>query len=298
MAQLPFNLKHIEAFLAVADLGSFRRAAERLNTTQPNISNRISQLEDRLGLRLMERDAGSVRLTPRGQALLAPARQVLGAADALLSAAGDPSRFRGALRLGVSEMVAGTWLRRFMQGMKARYPGIDIDLTVDLSANLSKALFARDLDLTLQSGPFAQTVPRTVALGQSAYVWVGAPGLVVPGAPLEAAQIARHPVLTHSRGSIPQRQLQDHFQSIGQPVRLVSASNISTCLQLAVDGLGIACLPEDLLAEPLAQGRLVRLDYGWVPEDLVFAARCLMQPEPAYVTFAMDLARQLYPPAG
>ena len=92
--------------------------------------------------------------------------------------------------------------------------------------------------------------------------------------------------------------MQDHFQSIGQPVRLVSASNISTCLQLAVDGLGIACLPEDLLAEPLAQGRLVRLDYGWVPEDLVFAARCLMQPEPAYVTFAMDLARQLYPPAG
>ena len=92
MAQLPFNLKHIEAFLAVADLGSFRRAAERLNTTQPNISNRISQLEDRLGLRLMERDAGSVRLTPRGQALLAPARQVLGAFRM--------SEFRSALRRG------------------------------------------------------------------------------------------------------------------------------------------------------------------------------------------------------
>jgi len=296
MAQIPYNLKHIEAFLAVADLGSFRRAADRLNTTQPNISNRISQFEERLGQRLLERDAGSVRLTPRGQALLGPARQVLAAADGLVSAAGDTTIFRGVLRLGVSEMVAGTWLRAFMQDMKAQFPGIDIDLTVDLSANLSRALFARDLDLTLQSGPFLQTATHTVALGQSAYAWVGAPGLGVPDTPLDAAQVTRHPVLTHSRGTVPQRQLQDHFHAIGQPVRLVSASNISTCLQLALDGLGIACLPVDLLSEPLEQGRLRRLHYGWVPEDLVFAARSLMQPEPAYVTYAMDLARRLYPP--
>ena len=64
-----FNLKQIEAFVWVADLQSFRRAAERLNTTQPNISARISSLEEALGTALMTRDAGSVRLTGKGQTL-------------------------------------------------------------------------------------------------------------------------------------------------------------------------------------------------------------------------------------
>lgn len=68
------TLKQIEAFVAVADLGTFRRAAERLNTTQPNISNRIAGLEAQLRVSLMQRDAGSVRLTQKGQAILARAR--------------------------------------------------------------------------------------------------------------------------------------------------------------------------------------------------------------------------------
>lgn len=59
MAQV--SLKQLEAFVAVADLGTFRRAAERLNTTQPNISARIAQLEAQMKVSLMERDAGSVR---------------------------------------------------------------------------------------------------------------------------------------------------------------------------------------------------------------------------------------------
>lgn len=58
----------------MANLDSFRRAAERLNTTQPNISNRIAQREAQLGVVLMERDAGSVRLTRKGKALPGPAR--------------------------------------------------------------------------------------------------------------------------------------------------------------------------------------------------------------------------------
>lgn len=295
MARTAFTLKHIEAFLAVADLGTFRRAAERLNTTQPNISNRISQLEDIIGARLMERDAGSVRLTPKGQSLIAPARAILAAADGFVAALGDEAKFAGVMRLGVSEMIAHTWLRPFLQEMKARFPGIDIDLTVDLSATLSKALFNRDLDLTLQSGPFEQAAHCTVPLGQSAYVWVAAPGLAVSPGPITAADLARHAVLTHSRGTVPQRQLDEHFRAIGQTVRLVSASNIGTCLHMALDGLGIACLPEDMMRDILAEGRLQRLNYDWRPDDLRFAARYLADPAPPYLVEATKIAQRLYP---
>ena len=58
------RLRQLEAFVAVAEQGSFRRAADRLNTTQPNISARIAALEAQLGQRVMDRDAGRVALTP------------------------------------------------------------------------------------------------------------------------------------------------------------------------------------------------------------------------------------------
>ena len=106
MSRFRFNLKHIEAFLEVADQGTFRRAAERLATTQPHISNRIAQREEHVGHRLMERAAKSVRLTPRGQALLKPARALIAAADALVVRAGDETRFKGILRVGIIEIVA------------------------------------------------------------------------------------------------------------------------------------------------------------------------------------------------
>ena len=99
------SLKHLEAFVAVADQLSFRRAAERLNTTQPNISARIAALEARLGVVLMERDAGSVRLTPKGDTLLTHARRVIGEVDGMIAAAADNSLYEGVIRLGVTEMM-------------------------------------------------------------------------------------------------------------------------------------------------------------------------------------------------
>ncbi len=290
------SFKQLEAFVAVADLGTFRRAAERLNTTQPNISNRIAQLETLLGVRLMERDAGSVRLTLRGRALLGHAREVLGAVDALIAAAGDGALFEGVLRLGVSELVANTWLLEFMQRMRAEYPAIDVELTVDLSASLSRALLARELDLTFQSGPFDRPATGSVALGASPYSWVASPALGLHGAPVGAGAFARTPVFSHARGTEPHRQLEAHFHDRQAPVRLVPSSNIAACLAMAVKGLGIACLPEAMVAPYLADGRLAALDYPWVPDELRFAARYMPDPAPAFIHGAIAIARTLSPP--
>ena len=78
---MKINLKQLEAFVWVADLGSFRKAADRLNTTQPNVSSRIALLEGAMKRKLMERDAGSVRLTSKGIQMLDYARKVLQAAE-------------------------------------------------------------------------------------------------------------------------------------------------------------------------------------------------------------------------
>ena len=96
------NFKQLEAFIWVSDLESFRRAAERLNTTQPNISARISSLEDALNTKLMERDAGSVRLNAKGEQLLPEARKILRSVENLIKTAGQSKRIEGVIKLGVT----------------------------------------------------------------------------------------------------------------------------------------------------------------------------------------------------
>ena len=296
MSRFKLNIKHIEAFVEVADLGTFRRAAERLHTTQPSISNRIAQLEGYIGQRLMERDAGSVRLTPRGESLLNPARAILEAADAFLAAVDDDTRFEGMLRLGVSELIAHTWLSRFLMEMRERFPGIDIDLTVDMSANLSKALFDRSLDLTIQNAPFDRLAGGTVQLGRSAHCWVAAPDLGLDGRPISAPEIAAHPILAHARTSQAYKQIDDHFRNLGLRLRLMSLSYMGTCMQMALNGLGVACLPVAMLEDVLAAGELVRVDYPWIPDDLVFSARYLVEPVPTWLKEAVQIALRIFPP--
>lgn len=105
---MKLSLKQLEAFVWVANLGSFRKAADRLNTIQPNISSRIATLETLLGQTIMDRDAGSVRLTSKGTQLLIHARKVLRAVDDFADATSEASLIDGTLRLGVTEMIVHT----------------------------------------------------------------------------------------------------------------------------------------------------------------------------------------------
>ncbi len=88
MIKSQITLKQLEAFVFIVDKGTFRAAATALGTTQPNISSRIATLESMLDVVLLHRDAGSVRLTEKGVALLQKARVVLLSAEAFLEEAG------------------------------------------------------------------------------------------------------------------------------------------------------------------------------------------------------------------
>ncbi|XDA97502.1 LysR family transcriptional regulator [Sulfitobacter sp. LCG007] len=288
----PVTLKQIEAFVSVADLGSFRRAAQRLHTTQPNISARIAGLETALGVLLMERDAGSVHLTPRGQTLLIHARTILRSVEDLVGAVGDAGLVEGVLRLGVTELVVQTWLATFLSALKDRLPNVLVELTVDLSSSLSRALLDRTLDLTFQNGPFSRAIAGTVPLGDYPFVWVAGAALKLDARrTMEKTDILAHPILTHARGTQPYDQLAAHLADAGSiRPRLVPSSNLAACMQMAMDGYGLACLPRAQVRTPLAQGRLLQLDYRWTPDPLSFAARFDPTRCPDFVAQAARLA--------
>jgi DNA-binding transcriptional LysR family regulator len=270
---MAITLKQLETFAMVADLGSFRRAADRLNTTQPNVSTRISSLEALLGHALMERDAGSVRLTAKGRALLPHVRNVLDAKDTLIETANANALFAGVLRIGVTEMIAHTWLPAFLAEIKADMPNISVELTVDLSVNLSSSLFDKTIDLALQNGPFDRQISGMCDLGSYPLIWVAAPTLQIGSSSKTTQQdMAEHPILTHGRETLHGTEVTAHFSN--QPkARLIPSSNLAACLHMAIQGMGITALPAIMVANDIRSKRLVQIPYTWTPVPLTFSAR-------------------------
>lgn len=272
---IQLNLKQLESFVRVADLGSFRKAAEQLNTTQPNISSRIARLEKSLDVVLLVRDAGSVSLTGRGQELLPLARDILNSAELFIEQAKTQAIGEGVLRLGVSELIVHTWLSAFMKALKNKHPDIVVELTVDLSSVLETSLENGSIDLAFHSGPFSRSSTGCVELGRYSMIWIASkdidPSL---SGKLTLTDLAQHPVLLHSRSTLAYNQLSEHFRLVdGATPRLVPSSNLSACLQMTLDGLGIALLPAAMLDRDGENRHLRVLDYEWVPDDLHFYAR-------------------------
>ena len=289
---MSITIKQLEAFVQVAELGAFNRAAIKLGTTQPNISSRIAALEELLGVTLMDRDPGSVRLTPRGREMLAQARQVLSALEALKNEADNPSLIEGVLRLGVTELVAHTWLRDFLDAMRLQFPKVAVELAVDLSTKVERDLMARSLDLAFHNAPFAHDLEGSTDLGSWPLIWVAAPGTVSTTVKtLPVGSLSAQSIITHSRGARLHDEIAGHFAQAGHPAQgLVSSSNLAVCLQMALAGFGVAAVPEAMAVDALEGGALMRVPYEWAPTPLQFCARYEQARATAYVRAAADLA--------
>lgn len=146
MVDSALDLDAVRAFVRVADLGSFTRAAEALQTSQAGISLRLKRLEERLGQRLLERTPRHVALSPQGAAFLAPARQLLAAHDLALASLAVT---RQKLTLGISDHVAGPDLPRLIAGLHAQDPGLLIEVRIGSSGELLQAFDRREFDAVL-----------------------------------------------------------------------------------------------------------------------------------------------------
>ena len=200
MIKSRITLKQLEAFAFVVDLGTFRAAAVALGTTQPNISSRIATLEAALDTKLLYRDAGSVRLTAKGAALLDKSRAVLRATEEMLEEAGRQDLIEERLRLGVTELIACTWLQEFLRRLKQKYPALRVELLVDLSRAVDERLSEGQIDLALQNGPFDTDLEGQRELAREEYVWVANREMAasLPDT-RDVARFFNFSVLTHAR---------------------------------------------------------------------------------------------------
>ncbi|UGQ47304.1 LysR family transcriptional regulator [Massilia endophytica] len=146
MMDRPLDLDAVDAFVRIAELGSFTRAAEAMDTTQAAVSLKLKRLEDRLGFRLIERTPRYVELSAQGAAFLDPARELLEAHKrALAIFAGGRQR----LTIGISDHVAGPELPALIARMNAQDPQLLIEIRIGSSGDLLQSFDRRELDTVI-----------------------------------------------------------------------------------------------------------------------------------------------------
>lgn len=144
----PLDLDQLQTFVAIADSGSFTRAAEEVFRTQSAVSMQMRRLEERIGKPLFERDGRTNRLTEEGERLLSYARRMLSLNRETL-AAFDDRRLEGSLRIGTPDDYADRFLPEIMARFTRSNPRVELTVICEPTANLVEHLKRGHLDLAL-----------------------------------------------------------------------------------------------------------------------------------------------------
>lgn len=274
------DFKQIEAFIWVAELGGFSAAAEKLNTTQPSISQRIASFERQVSTRVFDRSARGIKLTDKGQELLSHAQRMLDLRNEMLRVAQSSNVIRGTFHLGVAETLVHTWLHILIEQLHIKHPALIIEIHVDTSQALREKLLNYQLDLAFFVGKDIDVKGEFLAIGEYPLAWVASPKLKLHGHKLTMAELGVYPIITYPVGSLPYRIVTHllHEAKVPSP-RIYGSASLSTILHMAERGMGPSLLAKVLVEPALSQGKL-RLLQGETPlPSLTFYAHWLDSPD-------------------
>ena len=288
------DFKSIETFLWVVTLGSFRGAAQRLNTTQPAISQRIAQLEREMGVKLLSREHRMASPTPSGRQLMVYAEKLIGLRSEMMAEVGDRSAMRGVMRLGVAETIVHTWLSRLIKSVNTAYPNLSLEIEVDITPNLSARLLAQEIELAFVLGPLSVSSVRNRPLCDYPIGFLASPSLGLGNGPLTVHDLAKFPIITFPRKTQPYEIVRSLFNRPDlPPIRLHASASLATVIHMAIEGLGIAVIPTAIVENELADGRLQLLSTDLKISPLTFSASWLASPDTVAVELVADLAGKI-----
>ena len=288
------DFKSLETFLWVVTLGSFRAAGDKLNTTQPAISQRIAQLEREVGVKLLNRDHRVASPTPSGRQLMVYAEKLIGLRAEMMSAVSDRSAMRGVMRLGVAETIVHTWLSQLIKSVNDAYPNLSLEIEVDITPNLSARLLAQEIELAFMLGPLSGSNVHNRELCDYPIGFLASPSLGLGDGPLTVHDLATFPIITFPRKTQPYEIVRSLFNRPDlPPIRLHASASLATVIHMAIEGLGIAVIPTAIVENELADGRLQLLATDLKITPLTFSASWLASPDTAAVELVADLAGQI-----
>jgi DNA-binding transcriptional LysR family regulator len=237
------ELSDLNIFRTVAESGGITRAAEKLNRVPSNVTTRIGQLEDDLGVKLFVREGRNIRLSPAGAILLDKASRLLSLAEETREAVHGETP-RGILKLGAYESTASVWLPGRLSEFQRNYPQVTLELHTWSLQNMVAGMMSGDLEAALISGYDDDARFEKLSLYEDEVVLV---------APKNKDPLARGSkddfVLLSFDDDCPQRHLIERWvrDKIRPPSRVIEMSSNHALLGCVAAGMGIGMMPESVL---------------------------------------------------
>lgn len=239
------DLDQLHTFVRVVECGSFSRAAQRLGITQPAVSLRLRQLENRLGVTLLERVGRQVRPTAAGAELLVHAARIEDAvAVAVDSLAHYAEGTAGRVRLGTGETACVYLLPPVLRALRGRFPALDLIVHTGNTDNLLHLLVENRIDLGLLTMPIPGRAFEVAPVRQDEFVLVAAADAAAPPARTTAAALASRPLVLFDPGGNTRRLVDRWFAAAGHTVKpVMELGSVAAIKELVGAGLGYAILP-------------------------------------------------------
>jgi DNA-binding transcriptional LysR family regulator len=249
----------LQALVTVVDAGSFSKAGEYLGVAKSMVSRRVSQLERRLGVQLLQRTTRSLSLTGAGRQFYERAIRILADLDeAEQSLADDAGAIRGRIKLAAPLSFGLHHLGDALTEFMAAHPAIEIDLDLnDREVNLVEEGF----DLAIRIGVLSDSTLIARRLGTARFVASASPDyLATHGTPMEPREMSKHVGLHYA--NIPLSQAWQFETGGGKPLVVIPgirlrANNGDLLADAAVAGLGIVYGPTFIAGRHIVDGRLL-----------------------------------------
>jgi DNA-binding transcriptional LysR family regulator len=261
---LMVDLNDVAVFVKVAQFGSFSRAAHSLGMPVSTVSRKVSALEDKLGVTLLQRTTRKLTLTVQGRAYYnqcsEPLSHLFDAEQALTQTQKTPE---GLLKISVPVILGQDPFYEFLSTFLKTYPRIEVDLFI---TNLFLDLIAENVDVAIRFGELRDSTIVTQRLGKSVRYVVATPDY------LEGRPIPKRPedlkghrcVLLNGRNN----EAEWHLISGAKSVKLhvtgpISSRDFQSVSAFVYRGLGIGLLPSTYCDEQIRRGELIRLLLDW-----------------------------------
>ncbi|HIF9498626.1 TPA: LysR family transcriptional regulator [Photobacterium damselae] len=292
------KLDDLRTLIAIAKHGSFRSAAQALDIPPTTLSRRLQRLEDTLGSQLVLRDSRNVALTPLGQNYVERCEPLIKELEVATLELDDISHSepRGALRISAPVGLLTYKLMPLFNEFLSLYP--EVTLSLNHLSNQHHDYSPEQYDVVFRVGHQPDSSFAAATIGQSQRILVASPCYLakndMPQHPNDLYQHERLATVPEFEWALRHDDIQQHPDTlwVNSPVRLAIA-DLNSVKQAAIAGLGIACLPNYVVADALQRGALKTLMTDWYsPSRPIYMLYQRLEYTPAHISCFIDFMRK------
>lgn len=293
---MPFDLRALRYFVAVADHGGFTRAARELHVAQSAVSQTIAGLEARLELTLFHRHERRITLTPEGELLRSQARDLLERADAVHLAMREVHGLvKGEVRIGIPSMLGSYYFPPLLMGFKSRHPGIRLTVVEAGTRRLQRMIADGELDLgVVTDDATTEGLERRHFLREEMVVCVPSDHRLAGRSEVTAEEVLDEPLVLFQDGYFHREFVDRLAAQTGRQPQIAFQSNLIPLTKAIVrQGFGITTFLRrvvegpDLAAISFAPAAWLDLSLAWS------RGAYLSRAEQAFVDFVLEHRRSL-----